>query len=99
MIVYEIILRPVLLLAQIPYLINLQRSLVIELAVAHFEPAGVGFNYWIVNGPGGLRDLVVVGVGVDSRGGLCDRGVACCLDGSRRMADGAQGRVRNTSHK
>ncbi|MGO9872158.1 MAG: hypothetical protein ACLPVY_00025 [Acidimicrobiia bacterium] len=56
MIVYQIILRPVLLLAQIPYLINLQRSLVIELAVAHFEPAGVGFNYWIVNGPGGLRD-------------------------------------------
>jgi len=55
MIVYEIIFRPFLLLDQIPHLINLQRSLVIELAVAHFEPGGVGFNYGIVNGPAGLR--------------------------------------------
>jgi hypothetical protein len=50
------IFRPILLLVQIPHLINLERSLVIELAVAHFEPAGVGFNYGIVKGPGGLRD-------------------------------------------
>jgi hypothetical protein len=58
MIVYEIIFRPFLLSTkiQVPYLINLQRSLVIELAVAHFEPAGIGVNYGIVNGPGGLRD-------------------------------------------
>jgi hypothetical protein len=58
MIVYEIIFRPFLLSAkfQIPHLINLQRSLVIELAVAHFEPAGIGINYGIVNGPGGIRD-------------------------------------------
>jgi hypothetical protein len=58
MIVYEIIFRPFLLSTkiQIPYLINLQRLLVIELAVAHFEPAGIGVNYGIVNGPGGLRD-------------------------------------------
>lgn len=56
MIVYEIIFRPFLLLFQIPHLINLQRSLVIELAVAHFEPAGIGINYGIVNGPGGIRD-------------------------------------------
>jgi hypothetical protein len=42
--------------ATIPHLINLQRFLVIELAVAHFEPGGVGFNYGIVNGPAGLRD-------------------------------------------
>jgi len=57
MIVYEIIFRPFLLLdkIKIPYLINLQRSLVIELAVAHFEPGGIGFNYGIVNGPAGLR--------------------------------------------
>jgi hypothetical protein len=58
MIVYEIILRPLLLSTkfQIPHLINLQRALVIELAVAHFEPAGIGINYGIVNGPAGIRD-------------------------------------------
>ena len=58
MIVYEIIFRPFLLSTkiQIPHLINLQRPLVIELAVAHFEPAGIGINYGIVNGPAGLRD-------------------------------------------
>jgi hypothetical protein len=58
MIVYEIIFRPFLLSTkfQIPYLINFQRALVIELAVAHFEPAGIGINYGIVNGPGGIRD-------------------------------------------
>lgn len=55
MIIYQIIFRPFLLSATIPHLISLQRSLVIELAVAHFEPGGVGFNRWIVNGPG-LRD-------------------------------------------
>jgi hypothetical protein len=56
MIVYEIILRPFLLSSKIPHLINLQRPLVIELAVTHFEPAGIGVNYGIINGPGGLRD-------------------------------------------
>jgi hypothetical protein len=56
MIVYEIIFRPLLLSTKFPHLINLQRPLVIELAVAHFEPAGIGINYGIVNGPAGLRD-------------------------------------------
>ena len=56
MIIYQVIFRPFLLLATIPHLINLQRSLVVELAVAHFEPGGVGFNYGIVNGPAGLGD-------------------------------------------
>ena len=58
MIVYQIIFRPLLLSTkiQIPHLINLQRLLVIELAVAHLEPAGIGINYGIVNGPAGLRD-------------------------------------------
>ena len=56
MIVYEIIFRPVLLSSKVPHLINLQRPLVIELAVVHLEPAGIGINYGIVNGPGGLRD-------------------------------------------
>jgi hypothetical protein len=56
MIVYEIIFRPFLLSTKIPHLINLQRPLVVELAVAHFEPAGIGINYGIVNGPAGLRD-------------------------------------------
>ena len=56
MIVYEIIFRPVLLSTKVPHLINVQRPLVIELAVTHFEPAGIGINYGIVNGPGGLRD-------------------------------------------
>ena len=56
LIIYQVIFRPFLLLGTIPHLINLQRSLVIELAVAHFEPGGVGFNYGIVNGPAGLGD-------------------------------------------
>ncbi len=56
MIVYEIIFRPFLLSTKLLHLINLQRPLTIELAVAHFEPAGIGVNYVIVNGPGGLRD-------------------------------------------
>jgi len=56
MIVYGIIFRPLLLSTKGLHLINLQRPLVIELAVAHFEPAGIGINYEIVNGPGGLRD-------------------------------------------
>jgi hypothetical protein len=56
MIVYEIIFRPFLLSTKGLDLINLQRPLVIELAVAHFEPAGIGINYGIVNGPAGLRD-------------------------------------------
>jgi len=56
MIVYEIIFRPFLLSTKFPHLINLQQPLVIELAVAHFEPAGIGINYAIVNGPAGLRD-------------------------------------------
>jgi len=56
MIVYEIVFRPLLLSTKVLHLINLQRPLVIELAVAHFEPAGIGINYGIVNGPAGLRD-------------------------------------------
>ena len=56
MIVYAIIFRPFLLSTKGLHLINLQRPLVVELAVAHFEPAGIGINYMIVNGPGGLRD-------------------------------------------
>ena len=58
MIVYQIIFRPFLLSTkiQIPHLINLQRFLIIELAVVHLEPAGIGINYGIVNGPAGLRD-------------------------------------------
>ena len=56
LIVYEIILRPFLLLANGVHLVNVQRPLVVELAVAHFEPAGIGVNYGIVNGPAGLRD-------------------------------------------
>ena len=56
MIVYGIIFRPILLSTKGLHLINLQRPLVVELAVVHFEPAGIGVNYEIVNGPGGLRD-------------------------------------------
>jgi hypothetical protein len=57
MIVYEIIFRPFLLSTKFQFpVINLQRFLVIELAVAHFEPAGIRVNYGIINGPGGIRD-------------------------------------------
>lgn len=56
MIVYQIVFRPFLLSTKVVHLVNLQRPLVVELAVTHFEPAGVGVNYGIVNGPAGLRD-------------------------------------------
>lgn len=56
MIVYEIVFRPFLLSAKVLHLVNLQRPLVIELAIAHLEPAGIGVNYGILNGPAGLRD-------------------------------------------
>jgi hypothetical protein len=56
MFVYEIVFRPLLLSTKGLHLINLQRPLGIELAVAHFEPAGIGINYDILNGPAGLRD-------------------------------------------
>ena len=56
MIVYAIVLRPFLLSSKGLHLVNLQRPLVVELAVAHFEPAGIGVNYAIANGPAGLRD-------------------------------------------
>ena len=56
MIMYGIVFRPFLLSTKGLHLINLQRPLVIELAVAHFEPAGIGMNYMIVSGPAGLRD-------------------------------------------
>jgi hypothetical protein len=56
LIVYQIVLRPLLLSTKGLHLINIERVAVIELALAHFEPAGIGFNYGIINGPGGLRD-------------------------------------------
>ncbi len=42
MIVFDIILGPILLSTkfQFPHLINLQRSLVVDLALAHLEPRG-----------------------------------------------------------
>ena len=97
MIVYEIIFRPFLLHFEIPHLINLQRVLVFELAVAHFEPAGIGVNFGIVNGPGGIRDSSLLVSESTTFAGLCDNRVASGLDGSRGMADGDQGRVRNTA--
>ncbi len=55
-VVYQVVFRPFLLSTKVPHLVDLQRPLGIELAVAHFEPAGIGFNYGILNGPAGLRD-------------------------------------------
>jgi hypothetical protein len=52
MIVLEIVLTPILSRASIPHLINLQRS-VVGLAVAHLEPAGLGFVFGGGGGPGG----------------------------------------------
>jgi hypothetical protein len=52
MIVLEIVLTPILSRANIPHLINLQRS-VVGLAVAHLEPAGLGFVFGGGGGPGG----------------------------------------------
>jgi hypothetical protein len=55
MILYAVVFRPFLLGLPVPHLINLQRSLV-ELAVAHLEPGGVGFVYGLQAGPAGVRD-------------------------------------------
>ena len=52
MIVLEIVLTPSLSQANIPHLINLQRS-VVGLAVAHLEPSGLGFVFGGGGGPGG----------------------------------------------
>jgi hypothetical protein len=52
MIVLEIVLTPILSRANIPHLINLQRS-VVGLAVAHLEPSGLGFVFGGGGGPDG----------------------------------------------
>ncbi len=54
MIVLEVVLTPILSRANIPHLINLQRS-VVGLAVAHLEPAGLSFVFGGGGGPGGDR--------------------------------------------
>ncbi len=52
MIVLEIVLTPILSRANIPHLINFQRS-VVGLAVAHLEPSGLGFVFGGGGGPDG----------------------------------------------
>jgi hypothetical protein len=52
MIVLEIVLTPILIRANIPHMINLQRS-VVGLAVAHLEPSSLGFVFGGGGGPGG----------------------------------------------
>ncbi len=52
MIVLEIVLTPIVIRANIPHLINLQRS-VVGLAVDHLEPSGLGFVFGGGGGPGG----------------------------------------------
>jgi hypothetical protein len=52
MIVLEIVLTPLLSRANIPHLINLQRS-VVGLAVDHLEPSSLGFVFGGGGGPGG----------------------------------------------
>ncbi len=54
MIVLEIVLTPILLRANIPHMINLQRS-VVGLAVAHLEPSSLGFVFGGGGGPDGGR--------------------------------------------
>jgi hypothetical protein len=54
MIVLEIIITPILSRANIPHLINFQRSIV-GLGVAHLEPAGLGFVFGGGGGPDGGR--------------------------------------------
>ncbi len=54
MIVFEIILGPILIVVDIPHLINLQRS-VLDLAVAHLEPTGLGLAAFAGGAPGAVR--------------------------------------------
>jgi hypothetical protein len=54
MIVLEIVLTPILSRANIPHMINLQRS-VVGLGVAHLEPSGLGFVFGGGGGPDGGR--------------------------------------------
>ena len=92
MIIYEVIFPPSLLpVVTIPHLINLQRSLVIELAVAHFEPGGARLQLWDCERTRWAWRLVTIARRVDDRGGICHRGLAGRLDASRRMADGNSG--------
>jgi hypothetical protein len=52
MIVLEIVLTPILSRANIPHMINLQRS-VVGLAMAHLEPSGLAFVFGGGGGPNG----------------------------------------------
>ncbi len=54
MIVLEIVITPILIRANIPHMINLQRS-VVGLAVAHLEPSSLGFVFGGGGGPDGGR--------------------------------------------
>jgi hypothetical protein len=54
MIVFEIILGPILINVDIPHLINLQRS-VLDLALAHLEPSGLGLAAFAGGAPGAVR--------------------------------------------
>ena len=52
MIVLEIVITPILIRANIPHMINLQRS-VVGLSVAHLEPSSLGFVFGGGGGPDG----------------------------------------------
>ena len=54
MIVFEIILGPILIVVNIPHLISLQRS-VVDLALAHLEPNGLGLAAVAGGAPGAVR--------------------------------------------
>ena len=92
MIVLEIVLTPILSRANIPHLINLQRS-VVGLAVAHLEPSGLGIRLrrgrWTRRQPGHLP----AGAGVEDGGRLRHHRLAGGLDGPRCLADGEAGRL------
>ena len=93
MIVLEIVLTPILSRANIPHLINLQRS-VVGLAVAHLEPSGLGIRLrrgrWTRRWPRHLPP----GAGVEDGGCLRHHRLAGRLDGSRCLANGEAGRLR-----
>ena len=92
MIVLEIILTPILSRANIPHLINLQRS-VVGLAVAHLEPSGSRIRLRRGGRARGRPRHRPTGAGVEDGGCLRHRRLAGRVDGPRCLADGEAGRL------
>ena len=92
MIILEVILTPILSMAHLPHLLNLQRA-VVGLATAHLAPGGLPVFGGGGGGPGGGSGNPALVPESDHRGRLRHRGVAGGLVDPRRVADDEEGRL------